>query len=177
MDRIETNTINIKDLTVDAHQNFLVLDDDPDINEIIVEYLKMTGFNGKFLTANTILEAKKHLKYEKIDYILSDWNLPDGQGISLLKAIRKSSKFRDIPFLMITGQDDIESMLLSSKVGSSEYLTKPFNLDTFQDKLINGWKSHTIPDQEKIHELNEKIIELEEQISLLTNENNELKNR
>lgn len=177
MSKLETNTINIKNLTVDAHQNFLILDDDPDVNEVLVQYLETTGFNGKFLTAGTILEAKKHLKYEKIDYILSDWNLPDGQGISLLKAIRNSVKYRDIPFLMITGQDDIQSMLTSSKVGSSEYLTKPFDLEEFQDKLINGWKTHTIPDQEKIHALNTKIIELEEQIEALKKENKELKSK
>jgi len=106
-----------------------------------VQYLEIIGFNVKFLTAATILEAKKHLKYEKIDYILSNWNLPDGHGISLLKAIRNSAKFRDLPFLMITDKDDIESMLTSSKVGSSEYLTKPFSLEEFQEKLINGWKS------------------------------------
>jgi len=174
---IETSTINIKNLTVDSHQNFLILDDDPDINEVIVQYLEITGFNGKFLKAETILEAKKHLKYEKIDYILSDWNLPDGQGISLLKAIRNSAKFRDLPFLMITGQDDIESMLTSSKVGSSEYLTKPFGIEEFQEKLINGWKSHTIPDQEKVHGQSNKIIELEKIVDKLTQENKELKEK
>lgn len=177
MSEIEISNINIEGLIVDSHQNFLILDDDIDINETLVEYLEVLGFNGKFLTATTILEAKKHLKYEKVDYILSDWNLPDGQGISLLKAIRKSPKFRDIPFLMITGQDDIESMVTSSKVGSSEYLTKPFDLETFQEKLINGWKTHTIPDQEKIHTLTQRIIELEEIIENLNLENNSLKEK
>lgn len=175
MTKIETTNINIKGLTVESNQNFLLLDDDIEINELLQEYLEMLGFNGKFLIANSILEAKKHLKFEKIDYILSDWNLPDGQGISLLKAIRQSVKFRDIPFLMITGQDDIESLITSSRIGSSEFLTKPFSLDDFQEKLVNGWKTHTIPAQEEIHTLKQKIIELEDAVERLKIENQSLK--
>lgn len=170
MTKLEISTINIKGLTVDASQNFLIIDDDQEVNEVLTEYLELLGFNGKFLHANTIMEAKKHLKYEKVNYILSDWNLPDGQGISLLKAIRQSVKFRDLPFLMITGQDDIESMITSSKIGSSEYLTKPFDLEEFQEKLINGWKTHVIPAQEELHTLRKRIIELEEENEKLKEE-------
>ena len=177
MTAIEVTTIQLNDITVDSHQNFLVIDDDEDITEVIVEFLEVLGFNGKFLKANSILEAKKHLKYEKVDFILSDWNLPDGQGIALLKAIRKSTKFQNIPFIMVTGQDDIQSMITSSRIGSSEYLTKPFDLDSFKEKLIDGWKSHIIPDQDKMNALRQKIIELEEEILDLRKENGELNQR
>jgi two-component system, chemotaxis family, chemotaxis protein CheY len=170
MENIEISTINVNDLTVDSHQNFLIIDDDPSINEVLVDYLQIVGFNGKFLTANTLLQAKKHLKFEKVNYILSDWNLPDGEGISLLKAIRRSAKFKDIPFLMITGQCDIDSLITSSKIGSSDYLTKPFNLSEFKEKLVSGWKTHTIPIQDEISSLKLKILQLEEDKESLINE-------
>lgn len=175
MSDFEITTININNITVDSHQNFLILDDDEDVNNMLVEFLKEIGFNGKFLTAKSILEAKKHLKYEKVNYILSDWNLPDGQGVALLKAIRKSPKFREIPFLLITGRDDIDSMIIGQKVGSSEYLTKPFTLADFKIKLVEGWKTHVIPDLEKLHTLKTKIIELEEEVQSLKDKNKILK--
>ena len=177
MTDIEITTIQIDDITVDSHQNFLILDDDQDINNILVDFLETLGFNGKFLTANSIQEAKKHLKYENVDFILSDWNLPDGQGIALLKAIRKSTKYQNLPFIMVTGQDDIQSMITSSRIGSSEYLTKPFNINSFKEKLVDGWKTHIIPDQEKLNTLRKKIIELEEEMIALREENSQLNSR
>jgi two-component system chemotaxis response regulator CheY len=176
INRIQLNDLTVE-LTVESHQNFLILDDDEDINEMLVNFLEALGFNGKFLTANSINDAKRYLKYEKVDFILSDWNLPDGQGIAFLKAIRKSQKFHNIPFIMVTGQDDVESMITSSKIGSSEYITKPFDLETFKRKLIDGWKTHVIPDQKKVHALQNKIIELEEEIIKLKDENKKLNER
>jgi two-component system chemotaxis response regulator CheY len=177
MSEFETSNINLNNLILDSNQNFLILDDDEQINETLVEFLKVLGFNGKFLTANSILEAKKHLKFEKIDFILSDWKLPDGQGIALLKAIRKSVKYRDIPFIMVTGKDDVESLITSHKMGSSEYIVKPISLDTFKEKLAQGWKSHVQPDMDKMHSLNQKILELEDEIENLRSENLKLKQK
>lgn len=86
----------------------------------------------------------------------------------MLKAIRKSSKFYDIPVLMIIGHSDIDEILWSSRLGSSEYLTKPFTQEDLKDKIVNGLNSHIVPIKEKIHELQARIIDLEE-------ENNDLK--
>lgn len=177
IDNRETNAINIKGLVVDSYQNFLIVDDDPYIIEALVTYLKLTGFNGKFLEAASITEAKKYLEKYKIDYILSDWNLPGGNGLSLLKFIRGSIAFEDIPFLMITGHDDIESLITSSKVGSSEYLIKPFDLEAFQAKLANGWKVHIAPTKKTVHLLTSKVSELSEYVEVLTTENTQLKEK
>ena len=92
---IEINTINIKNLTVDSHQNFLILDDDPDINEVIVQYLEITGFNGKFLTAATILEAKKHLKqysYRDVSAWLSEQSGRYISHVGLMKRVKIERK-------------------------------------------------------------------------------------
>jgi two-component system chemotaxis response regulator CheY len=164
---IEINTIQINDVLVDSHQNFLVIDDEGDILEVIEAFIIGLGFQGKIHKAINIHEAKRHLKYEKIDYIVSDWNLPDGEGIALLKAIRKSYKFRDIPFLMITGDTSIESMILSQQYGSSDYLTKPFSLEQFTDKLALAWKTHILPKKEEFHQLRQKIVDLQEEIEYL----------
>lgn len=161
------NKIKIGDIVVESNQNFLIIDDEGDILDTIEDILEMLGFKGKILKAASINEAKKHLKFEKIDYIVSDWNLPDGQGIALLKAIRKSYKFRDIPFLMITGDDTVDNMILSQKYGSSDFLAKPFHIDNFERKIAEGWSTHVLPKQDEFHALKQRIVELEEEIEYL----------
>ncbi|MBD63974.1 MAG: hypothetical protein CME62_02105 [Halobacteriovoraceae bacterium] len=155
--------INLEGTIVSSLQNFLVIEDEGGILELIEGFLEIIGFKGKIHKAQNLDEAKKFLKYEKVDFIISDWNLPDGEGISLLKAIRKSKRYFEIPFLMVTGDDSVDSMILSSQYGSSDYLVKPFTLNDFKHKLAEAWRTHTIPTQEKIYELEQKIVELLEE--------------
>lgn len=174
---MKPQTLDLEGMIVASQQNFLIIDDEGEINEMIVDLLEMMGFNGTFYQAYSLEDAKRILSQNKVDYILSDWNLPDGQGISLLKAIRKSPKFENIPFLMITGNNDVDSMVLSSKVGVSEYLTKPFDIDDLQNKLVEGWKYHLVKDEVFIKKLKEKIKILESKVQELEKENTALKER
>ena len=156
-------SINLNGVVVSAFQNFLVIDDEGGILDVMEETLEILGFIGRVHRASSINEAKKILKYEKVDYIISDWNLPDGEGIALLKAIRRSKKFCDIPFLMVTGDDSVDSMILSSRYGGSDYLVKPFTINDFKEKLAEGWKTHIVPVQDEVHQLRQQIIALEEE--------------
>jgi two-component system chemotaxis response regulator CheY len=167
--------LNLNGMIVSSQQNFLVLDDEGDINELIVDLLELIGFNGNFFQAYSIKDAKLVLQKQKIDYILSDWNLPDGQGISLLKALRKSPKFKNTPFLMITANNDVESMVLSSKTGGSEYLVKPFGVEDLEAKLIEGWKFHNVKEENQLEQMQAQITELKLEIDALRLENKKLK--
>lgn len=165
MDKFEDKKIlKLQDLIIESNQNFLVLEDEEHIQEIITYFLEELGFDGKVFLAGTIEEAKKHINTQSIQYIFCDKNLPDGNGDAFLKAVRKSPKFWDIPVLMITAHMDVDNMLLSSRLGSSDYLTKPFTLQQLEEKIVGGLKTHLIPTADKIHELKVKIIELEDEI-------------
>jgi two-component system chemotaxis response regulator CheY len=172
---MSAQNLDLDGMIVSSKQNFLILDDEGDVNEMIVDLLELIGFNGLFFQAYSIKDAKIILAKQRIDYILSDWNLPDGQGISLLKAIRKSPKFLNIPFLMITGNNDVESMMLSSKTGGSEYLVKPFDIDDLQTKLIEGWKFHAVKYEKYIKDIESKLEILELEVEKLKLENKQLK--
>ncbi len=174
-DKEDKKLLKLKDLVINSEQNFLIVEDEDHIREIIAFYLEELGFTGKVLQADSIQEAKRHLNHERIDYICCDKNLPDGNGDALLKAIRKSPKFCDIPVLMVTAHTDVDNMLLSSRLGSSDYLTKPFTLKQFEDKLADGLKTHILPTKDKIHELKVKIIALEEEVEDLKEELKKLK--
>lgn len=167
---MENNFLSLNGLTVRSDQSFLILEDESDVSETIVDHLEFLGFNGTFFQAFSIADAQEVLKNNKIDYILSDWNLPDGKGIALLKAVRKTPRLEATPFLMVTGNSDIDSMVTSSKIGVSEYLVKPFSIEEFQEKIVEGWKYHLIKGEKYLKSLEEKVLKLEQ-------ENLELKKR
>ena len=157
--------------------NFLILDDEAIINDMLKDFLVSLGFTGEIHQVFKIEEAIKSLKELHIDYILSDWNLPDGNGVQLLKAVRSSKKYNDTPFLMISANDDVDSMLESSKLGVSEYLVKPFELDDFEKKLLEGYKYHLVKEEQFILQLKERVKFLEQENKMLKEEILNLKGR
>ena len=156
MENIKHECLHISDLEVDSNQNFLILDDDWGVNEMLKEFLQIIGFSGELYQAYSIAEAKKVLNEEQIHYVLCDWDLPDGQGINLLEEIRHVEELKELPVLMITGHDDVESMISCSKQGASDYLVKPFTFEALKEKLVDGWNSHRV----KNHSTDEDYIQV-----------------
>lgn len=154
--------------------SFLIIDDEPEITEMIQEELEMMGFVGPFILAHNLDQAQKELRKAKIDYILCDWNLPDGEGIDLLEAARKSNKYGCAPFVMVTGNDNGDDMLKSKYEGISEYVVKPWSHDELKGKIFFGWSKEKAKSADMIKELSEKnsellykVEELEAQVALL----------
>ncbi len=133
--------IIINETEIKKNLNFLIIEDNTLLSELISEMLSSTGFTGEVYEASNMKEAIKNLDSLEIDYILSDWGLPDGEGINLLSAIRKSPKYSKIPFVMVTGKNDIDSMMKASELKTSEYLVKPFSKEELLEKIEKGWSS------------------------------------
>lgn len=164
------HAVRLGDITVDSNQNFLIIDDEGEIVDIIIDALEHFGFNGKFLKAQSLSDAKDILMHDKVNYILCDWNLPDGQGIDLLRALKKIERYSEIPFIMVTGDCSVSSMLLSKESGSDDYLVKPFNENDLKLKLCEGWKNHILPKQREVKKLKDRIRFLEEENKKLKSE-------
>lgn len=164
---MEDIKIQLNDIVVSAYQNFLIVDDDEAVHMLLKKELLAIGFKGLIHSAKDIYETKRMLKYEKVDFILCDWNLPDHSGVSLLKAIRKSQRFDHIPFVLVTKKADVDSILLAQDLGCSEYLVKPFTSQDLIDKLKSAWERHTLETQGHVHQLMSKIKKLEKEISHL----------
>jgi two-component system chemotaxis response regulator CheY len=147
--------------------SFLIIDDEPDITEMIQEELELMGFEGPFTRAHNLDEAQKELRKTKLDYILCDWNLPDGEGIDLLEAARKSNKYGCAPFVMVTGNNNSDDMLKSKYEGISEYVVKPWEHEDFKSKIFFGWAKEKAKSSDIIKELNQKNIELEAKVDEL----------
>jgi two-component system, chemotaxis family, chemotaxis protein CheY len=69
------------------------------------------------------------------DVVLADWNMPEMDGLSLLKAIRANPAFSGIPVIMVTTEAEFDQMATAIAEGAAEYVMKPFTADILVDKL------------------------------------------
>lgn len=106
----------------------IVIDDAATIRRILVESLTQMGFSLSNITAEKNgRQALDALGKAKFDLIISDWEMPEMDGMTLLEKVKKDSSTRDIPFLMVTSVDDKEKIKKAFTCGADQYVTKPFS--------------------------------------------------
>jgi two-component system NtrC family sensor kinase len=102
----------------------LAVDDDPKILHVTEIILTKEGY--AVVPALSVADAKKAMQEHKVDLVLLDVMLSDGDGFSLCKAIKEDVETRDVPVILLTAMDTIESKVRGLDVGASDYLIKPF---------------------------------------------------
>lgn len=121
----------------------MIVDDDPEIREIIKNYLIHFGFKT-FIEAKDGSEAYRFVldDRQRIDLILSDWEMPRTDGLTLLRAVRSHNTRSETPFVMITSQQSKERLKITSakKYGVNCYIVKPFKAETLQEKVWQALK-------------------------------------
>ncbi len=103
----------------------LCVDDSATIRRIIVAFLKLNGFKD-IIEADDGLKAIEELEKSKPSLIISDWNMPNLNGLELLKIVRNTEEYKDIPFLMITAEAQKRNVREAVAAGVSNYVIKPF---------------------------------------------------
>src|SRR5215468_8202554 len=109
----------------------LLVDDEPDIIEVIQDRLEAYGFT--VITAGTGLEALKKLSVEKFDGIFLDVKMPEMGGIEALEEIRK--KDQKIPIIIITSSSTREAAIDAIAKGANDYVLKPFEWAELKAKI------------------------------------------
>jgi len=104
-----------------ANKSILVVDDDKIILDSLCEFLSLEGFEA--IGAETQKTALARLKERQFNLVITDVNLPDGNGLELLEIIR--SEYPQAVVIVITGYGTIESAVAAIKNGAFDYLTKP----------------------------------------------------
>lgn len=74
--------------------------------------------------------------------IVSDWNMPKMQGIEFLKKVRANPATKGTPFLIVTAEAEQKNILEAIQAGVSSYVIKPFNQQTFSEKVMATYKKH-----------------------------------
>ncbi len=111
-----------------AKGSILIIDDEQEIRESLTELLTMEDYRAQ--SAPTAAEGIQKLSAEPFDVILLDCNLPDANGIDVLKTIRRDAP--DAAVIIITAYDSSQTAFQASKEGAESYITKPWD----NDKLL-----------------------------------------
>jgi two-component system chemotaxis response regulator CheY len=122
-------------MAVDKNMRILVVDDFPTMRRIVINLLKQLGFSN-VVEASDGKEALEKVRSDKIDLVVSDWNMPNMTGIDFLKELRADEKFKSLPFIMVTAEGKKENVIAAVHAGVSNYVVKPFNAATLKEKLI-----------------------------------------
>ena len=118
----------------DNKMRILVVDDFATMRRIVKNILKQLGYEN-ILEADDGASALEVLKREKIQFIISDWNMPQMSGIELLKTVRATEEWKDLPFLMVTAEGQKENVIEAVKNRVNNYILKPFTPETLMEKI------------------------------------------
>ncbi|OTA17365.1 chemotaxis regulatory protein CheY [Xenorhabdus vietnamensis] len=113
---------------------FLVVDDFSTMRRIVRNLLKELGFNNVD-EAQDGAEALTRLRTSEFDFVISDWNMPNIDGLELLKTIRSEEKLAALPVLMVTAEAKKENIIAAAQAGASGYVVKPFTAAILEEKL------------------------------------------
>lgn len=111
----------------------LIIDDEPDILELMEEEFRYCGYTT--LTATSGNEAVQILQKTPIDIVVSDYKMPNGNGMVVLDYVNKMNTGRPI-FYFVSGQADV-SVEDALKAGAKKFFTKPFDLDELIRQIEN----------------------------------------
>lgn len=119
--------------------SFLVVDDCPTVVKIMRKALRHNLGAEMIFEATDGLEAMNVMATEKIDIIISDWEMPKMNGEDLLLKIRKTPKYKNIPFIMMTSHGERNFVLKAIQNGANSYLNKPFSSEKLVDAIRKSW--------------------------------------
>jgi two-component system chemotaxis response regulator CheY len=118
----------------DSKMSILVVDDFATMRRIVKNILKQLGYEN-IHEADDGASAVEVLKKEKIQFIISDWNMPQMSGIELLKTVRATEEWKDLPFLMVTAEGQKENVIEAVKNKVNNYIVKPFTPEVLMEKI------------------------------------------
>jgi two-component system chemotaxis response regulator CheY len=121
-------------MSVNFAMPVLVVDDYSTMVRIIRNLLRQVGFHD-IDDASDGLSALKRLRERQYGLVISDWNMEPMSGYELLKEMRADPALEAVPFIMVTAESKTENVIAAKQAGVSNYIVKPFNARTLQNKI------------------------------------------
>jgi two-component system chemotaxis response regulator CheY len=119
---------------VEQNLRFLVVDDFSTMRRIVRNLLKELGYSN-VEEAEDGVEGLSKLRTGQFDFVVSDWNMPNMDGLEMLKQIRADAALSKIPVLMVTAEAKKENIIAAAQAGANGYVVKPFTAATLDEKL------------------------------------------
>ena len=118
----------------DPKMRFLVVDDFSTMRRIVKNLLKELGY-ANVDEAEDGVQALAKLRSESFDFVVSDWNMPNMDGLTMLQNIRADPALSKLPVLMVTAEAKKENIIAAAQAGANGYVVKPFTAATLDEKL------------------------------------------
>jgi len=135
----------------------LVIDDVEYMRAIIITMLENLGLTN-ITQANNGKEALDLIKSQSFSVVLCDWNMPELDGISLLKIIKLSHSTTTLPFIMVTTNQKVDDVKECITSGVSGFLLKPFSLESLEKALDDSYHNILLH-QKTVGLLNNEVIQ------------------
>lgn len=114
----------------------LIVDDNEDMLNFLSSHFQ-TSYT--IVTAVDGVDALNKLKEQEVALIISDWMMPNMNGIDLCKAVRNNQLTSHIPFILLTAKTDTEAKITSMNCGADAYIEKPFSLQYLEACIKTCW--------------------------------------
>lgn len=118
----------------DPNTKFLVVDDFSTMRRIVRNLLKELGYSN-VEEAEDGADGLAKLRSGSFDFVVSDWNMPNMDGLTMLQQIRADASLSKIPVLMVTAEAKKENIIAAAQAGANGYVVKPFTAATLDEKL------------------------------------------
>ncbi|ARP53077.1 chemotaxis response regulator CheY [Alcaligenes faecalis] len=119
---------------VQKNIKILVVDDFPTMRRIIKNLLKDLGYENVDEAEDGLMGLEK-LRNGNFEFVVSDWNMPNLDGLEMLKQIRADANLSSLPVLMVTAEAKKENIIAAAQAGANGYVVKPFTAATLEEKL------------------------------------------
>lgn len=114
----------------------LVVDDMVTMRKIVLKACKTLGFTN-FVEAGDGQQAWEALNANPdVGFIIADWNMPNCSGLDLLKRLRADLRFKALPFILLTAENEAEQVVEARKAGVDGYVVKPFSAEVLGAKMV-----------------------------------------
>ena len=113
---------------------YLVVDDFSTMRRIVRNLMKELGYTNVEEAEDGAIALQK-LRSGPFDFVVTDWNMPNMDGLTLLQTVRSDPNLKHLPVLMITAEAKKENIIAAAQAGASGYIVKPFTAGTLGEKM------------------------------------------
>lgn len=121
-------------MAVSKDIKILVVDDSVGIRLAAKKIFKSLGYSN-ITAVDDGTTALAELKKQPFDLVVADWNMPQMSGVDLLKNMKEDTSLAEIPFLLVTGEENQDSLMEAIRSGISNFMTKPYDAKVLAEKI------------------------------------------
>ena len=140
----------------------LIVEDDPVSQKLLEKIVRHEGYDQ--ILANSGKGAWEIVKKEKIEMVITDWMMPEMDGLKLCRKIRQSNLSRYVYIILLTARDQAEDAVAALDAGADDYIRKPFNPDELKARILAGKRIIELEDNQK--KANAQLFQSEKMASI-----------